>query len=119
LLALPKRDRGGHSEERLDERAKEQPQAGLRADAADKCTEKKGRQRGEGLLVRDVEGGVAVPMRTMEEAGKRKGELDNIHTSQRGRKGRRCTYELVGTRTKRIWRRLGRTLRLCRCAIQN
>ena len=51
------------------------------ADAADKCAEKKGRQRGEGLLVRDVEG-VAVPRRTMEEAGKRKGELDNFHRSQ-------------------------------------
>lgn len=86
MPALPKRYRGAHSEERLDERAKEQPQTGLCADpvadAADKRTKKKGRQRGEGLFVRDVEGGVTVPRRTPEEAGKPKGELDNSHRSQ-------------------------------------
>jgi len=85
LPALPKRDRGGHSKDGLDERAKEQPQASLGTDAvtdaADECAEKKSGERGEGLLVCDVEGGVAVCRRALEEAGKRKGQLDNPQSS--------------------------------------
>lgn len=59
LPTLPKRDRGRHGEERLDERAEEQPQSSLRADpvadAADEGAEQKCGQRGEGHFIPQLE----------------------------------------------------------------
>ena len=118
LPALPKADRRGHGEERLDERAEDQPQTRLRADpvadAADEGAEEEGRHRGEGLFVREVERRVALAGRALEKTSERERELPDVKEGQRDVVGggvgkERKTLPVAscqfGIRTKRIWRR--------------
>jgi hypothetical protein len=79
LSALPERDRGCHREERLDNRAQEQPQARLWTnavtDTANEGAKDKGDQGCEGLFVCEVERCVAMARRTLKEAREREGKL--------------------------------------------
>jgi hypothetical protein len=86
LPAFPYAQRRSHREQRLDHRAKEKPQASLRshaiADAAEEGTEDESRHRGEGLLVCEVEGGVALAGWALEETGKGEGKLGSWISSE-------------------------------------
>ena len=79
LAALPCTEGSGHREQRLEECAQEEPRAGLRAhavaDAADEGPEDEGRDGREGLLICEVERGVAVPWWALEEPGEGQCEL--------------------------------------------
>ena len=79
LAALPEDEGGSHGEEGLDEGAEGEPAAGARAyavaDAAEEGAEEESQQRGQGLLVGNVERGVAVANRALEEAREREREL--------------------------------------------
>jgi hypothetical protein len=79
LSAFPERNRGCHCEERLENRAEEQPQARLWTDAitdtANEGAKDKGDQGREGLFIGEVERGVAMTRRTLKEARERKGKL--------------------------------------------
>jgi len=92
LPALPMCDRRGHGEERLDERAEEQPQARLGtdpvADAANEDAEKKGRQGGERLFVREVERRVPLLGKTLSKASECERELHGSHRGKGGSTGR-------------------------------
>ena len=82
LPALPRGERSGHGEQRLDERAQEEPCARLGAhvvaDAAEGRPGDEGEHGAQRLLVRDVEGGVALAWGAREEPGEGEGELDGV-----------------------------------------
>lgn len=82
LPALPRGERGGHGEERLNEGADAEPRAGLGphavADAAERRSRDESEHGGEGLLVREVEGSVALARGPGEEARERERELDGV-----------------------------------------
>lgn len=86
VSTLPQRDGGGHGEQRLDHRPKGQPQArfGSRAHVVayttEAGTEDEGEERGEGLLICEVEGGVVRGggRREFEETAEGEGELDRV-----------------------------------------
>lgn len=81
LGALPDAQRGGHGEQRLEERAGAEPEARVVpeavADAPEEGAAEEGGQRGERLLVGEVEGGVAPGWAgwVLPEAGEGQGEL--------------------------------------------
>ena len=82
LPALPCGEGGGHGEERLDEGPEEEPRACLRAHlvtyAPDGGAGDEGEDRGERLLICEVEGGIALSWGAGEEARKGEGELDGV-----------------------------------------
>lgn len=118
LAALPQDDRRDHGEERLDDCADEEPQAGEDAEgvapAADEGAGVEGDERREGLSVGDVKAVVTETFGAFEEAGEGEGELGGGVRTEIGlleisdSPGRSYRF---GTHTRRISQR--RRLHLC------
>lgn len=79
LSAFPRTERRCHGEEGLNDRPEAKPGARfgthLVAYSAKRCTSDESQHGGEGLLIRNVESGVAVPWRPGKQSCEGKGKL--------------------------------------------